>query len=178
MAACEFCSIVDGTFESEELYHDDLVIAVLHLKPASSGHILIFTKEHYQIIEQVPDYVIGHIFYLANKLSTVLFESLDAHGTNIIIENGAAAGQGIAHFSVHIIPRKENDGLKFDWAPAKVAGDALDIASIEIKKYAEHLHPSSFEFERKSAQKAVKEAPSTKKHAKSSPKAKQVRRIP
>jgi histidine triad (HIT) family protein len=136
MSVCEFCGIVQGEFESEELYSDESVIAVLHLKPAVPGQILLFTKEHYPIIEQVPDDVIGHIFSVANKLSVGLFESLGVQGTNIIIENGVAAGQSIPHFSVSIVPRNENDGMNLEWTPTKPSDDELDIAHAQLVEEA------------------------------------------
>ena len=147
---CEFCSIVNGELEGEEIYRDDKFVAVLHLKPAAAGHILLFTQHHYPILEQVPDFVVGEMFLVANKLSTTIFETLGAEGTNIIIENGVAAGQGIPHVSVHIIPRRENDGLtKLQWTPKKVNNDEMDVAQYQIKEQAEKVHPSTFEHEAK-----------------------------
>ena len=55
MSGCEFCGTAAGTLESDELYRDETVLAVLHRKPAAPGHILLFTLEHFPIMEQVPD---------------------------------------------------------------------------------------------------------------------------
>ncbi len=174
MIDCEFCAILNGDFESEELYTDDKVTAVLHLKPASPGHILLFTKEHYPIIEQVPDFVVGHAFKVANKLSTAIFESLSVQGTNIVVENGTAAGQSIAHFSVHVIPRNENDGLKLEWQPTKPGKEEVEIAHYQIKQQAESIHPSAFEKEKE----VVVEEKKEEKPVKDDFRWKQVRRIP
>lgn len=177
MTDCEFCAIVNGDFSSEEIYQDDKVIAVLHLKPAAPGHVLLFTKEHYPIIEQVPDFIVGHTFTVANKLSTAIFESLGAQGTNIIIENGTAAGQAIAHFSVHVIPRNENDGLKLEWQPKKPGKEEVEIAHYQIKEQAESIHPSMFE---KEMEEVVHEEPKKEKHDKHTEAhiLRQLRRIP
>ncbi len=148
MVDCEFCSIVNKELEGEELYRDDKVVGVLHLKPAAPGHILVFTAHHYPILEQVPDFEVGHVFSVANKLSTVVFETLGVDGTNIIIENGVAAGQSIPHVVAHIIPRHENDGLKLQWQPKKVGNDEMDIAQHQIKEQTENIHPSAFEKEK------------------------------
>ncbi len=145
MTDCEFCAILNGEYGSEEIYQDEDVFAVLHLKPAAPGHILIFTKQHFSILEQVPDFVLGQMFSVANKLSVAIFESLGAQGTNIIIENGIPAGQIIPHFSLHVIPRMENDGLGLQWQPKKVTADDLDTAFLQIREKAENIHPSKFE---------------------------------
>ena len=177
MTDCEFCAIIGGDFESEEIYQDEKVVAVLHLKPAAPGHVLLFTKEHFPIIEQVPDFIVGHAFTVANKLSTAIFESLGVQGTNIIIENGTAAGQSIAHFSVHIIPRNENDGLKLDWQPAKPGKEEMEIAHYQIKEQADTIHPSGFEKEKVVVEEPVEEK-KEEKHGEHAHLLKQVTRIP
>jgi len=142
---CEFCDIVNGKEQAETLYEDEDIIAVLHLKPAYPGQIIIFTKEHHTIIEQVPDPVVQNTFKIANKLSTVLFETLNIQGTNIIVQNGTAAGQTIPHFSVNIVPRSENDGLNFQWATQQLSKDEMETALLELKSHTETIHPDMFQ---------------------------------
>lgn len=189
MTACEFCSIIHGEFASEEIYQDDEVMAVLHLKPAAPGQVLLFTKEHYSISEQVPDFVMGRVFSVLNKISIAIFEALGVQGTNIIIENGTAAGQSIPHFSASIIPRRENDGLDLQWQPKKVGSEEMDVAHFQLKEQAESIHPSMFEHKKKivvgeKAHKAhedhEKPAEHPKKHAKAEEdyRLRQLRRIP
>jgi histidine triad (HIT) family protein len=172
---CEFCAIVRGQFESEELYSDDKVVAVLHLKPAAPGQILLFTREHYSIMEQVPDFVMSHVLNVVNKLSIAMFETINAQGTNIIIENGVAAGQGIPHFAVSIVPRYENDGLRLEWQPKKVSEEEMDVVLAQIKEECESVHPSAFEREKAQVVSAPVE---DKTVGESDYRAKQLRRIP
>ena len=102
------------------------------LKPAVPGHTILFTKKHYPIIEEVPNKTAAHLLVIANKLSTAIFESVACHGTNIIIENGTAAGQMIPHVSVHIIPRNEDDKLNLEWQPKKLSSDDIDIVHAQL----------------------------------------------
>ena len=110
---CIFCQIVSGKVQSRKIYDDDKVFAILDINPANPGHILLITKEHYSIMPQVPDDEIAHVFMAAKSLSNSMLRGIDAHGTNIIVANGITAGQRAQHFMVHIIPRKENDGVNF-----------------------------------------------------------------
>ncbi len=181
MAGCEFCAIVKGEYESEEVYQDEKLFAVMHLKPAAPGHVLLFTKEHHSIIEQVPDFVVGHALNVANKLSVAIFEAIGAQGTNIIIENGNAAGQTIPHFSVNIIPRRENDGLNLMWQPKKVTNEEMDMAQYQLKEQAEGISPAGFEQEKR--QVVVKEEREEKEEKKDKKEEqdylfRQMRRIP
>ena len=106
---CIFCQIINGKIPSKKVYEDKTCQAVLDVNPAAKGHLLIIPKEHYSIMPQVPDKVIGHLFTVSKKLSQVLLKSLKVSGTNIFIANGPAAGQRSQHFFLHLIPRLEGD---------------------------------------------------------------------
>ena len=110
---CVFCQIVAGKVQSRKVHDDEKVIALFDINPANPGHVLLLTKEHYSIMPQVPDDEIAHVFMVAKALSNSMLRGIDAQGTNIIVANGVAAGQRAQHFMVHIIPRKENDGINF-----------------------------------------------------------------
>ena len=110
---CIFCQIIAGKVQSKRIYEDENVLAVLDINPANPGHILLLTKEHYSIMPQIPDDVIGHVFIAAKSLSNSMLRTLEAQGTNIIVANGIAAGQRAQHFMAHIIPRKDKDGIEF-----------------------------------------------------------------
>ena len=110
---CIFCQIIAGKVQSRKVYEDDKVMAILDINPANPGHALLLTKEHYSIMPQVPDDEIAHVFMAAKSLSNSMLRSVDAQGTNIVVANGVAAGQRAQHFMVHIIPRKDNDGVNF-----------------------------------------------------------------
>ena len=110
---CIFCQIISGKVQSKKIYEDDEVLAILDVNPANPGHILIMPKEHYSIMPQIPDDEIGHIFMVAKALSNTLLRALEVQGSNIIVANGVAAGQRAQHLMVHLIPRKENDGVNF-----------------------------------------------------------------
>ena len=97
------------------LYENDKIKIFLGLEPVSIGHLQIFPKQHYSIFEDVPDDILTYMVGAANKLSMLLFEALRVHGTNIIIQNGVPSGQTVPHFSLNIIPRRTDDGLKLEW---------------------------------------------------------------
>ena len=110
---CIFCQIVQGKVQSRKIYEDEKALAILDINPANPGHTLLMTKEHYSIMPQLPDDEIAHIFMVAKSLSNSMLKSIDAQGTNIIVMNGIAAGQRAQHFMVHVIPRKDKDGVEF-----------------------------------------------------------------
>ncbi len=108
---CIFCQIIAGKIPSKKVYEDGKCIAVMDINPAAIGHVLLLPKEHYAVMPQVPEEEIGHMFMVAKHLSQAMLRRLRVGGTNIFVANGLVAGQNAQHFMIHIIPRKEGDGI-------------------------------------------------------------------
>ena len=144
---CILCNAVKGETELEKIYEDKEVVAVMHPRPAVPGHIFVFPKKHYQILELVPDYEVAHLFNVVNKLSIAVFEGAQAAGSNIILQNGVAAGQEIPHVCIHIIPRKEGDGINFQWEPKRLTEEQMSTVEMKVKEGAKDI--SEFETEKK-----------------------------
>ncbi len=134
---CPFCSIAEGKLASKKIYENDSFMAVLDIKPASRGHILLFPKKHYQLLAQMSEEEVSSLFTLANKLSAIVFECMKAEGTNIFTANGNAAGQMIPHVVVHIIPRWKDDKISFAWEGAKVDENEMNDIQQSISKIAQ-----------------------------------------
>ncbi len=129
---CIFCQIIGGAVQSKKVYEDDTVFATLDINPANPGHILLLTKEHYSIMPQIPEPVLSHMTAVIQQLSNALLRGLEAEGTNVIIANGVAAGQRAQHFMMHLIPRKENDGLTFSLPQKTHQGEVLSETANKI----------------------------------------------
>ncbi|MBI4152310.1 HIT family protein [Candidatus Woesearchaeota archaeon] len=108
---CIFCQIISGKIPSKKIYEDPSCLAILDINPATKGHLLLLPKEHYAIMPQVPQKELGHLFSVSKVLSRLQLRALHVSGTNIFIANGVAAGQRAQHFLLHLLPRKEGDGL-------------------------------------------------------------------
>lgn len=144
---CEFCQIVNKKADAKIIFEDEKALVILSPNPCCVGHILVMPKEHLSIIEQVPDYLVGHLSKLVNKISIAVFEVLQAKGTNILIQNGVAAGQKTNHFMIHIIPRKENDGLDFQWQQKQLNEEQMSTVELKLKEEAKGI--GEFEKEEK-----------------------------
>ncbi len=148
---CDICDLIKS--KKGKLYEDEKLIAVVAPKPATVGHVMVIPKKHGAILEQIPDYIVSDLFTKANKLSMALFEGLGAHGTNILVQNGVAAGQTHNHCIMHVIPRRENDGLDFNWQPKTLSDDEMSAVENKIKDETKGV---GF-FEKEPAQKEVVE---------------------
>lgn len=108
---CIFCKIIAGEIPSKKVYEDNEFYAILDINPAAEGHTLLMPKKHIQIMPQMDQALVGKIGDVSKKISSKLLKAFSVEGTSIFIANGVVAGQKAPHFIIHIIPRKENDGL-------------------------------------------------------------------
>jgi histidine triad (HIT) family protein len=92
------------------LYSDEWVYVEMPEDPSVIGHVVVKTK-NYSKIEDVPVEVAAHLFFVSSFVATALFESLGAHGTNIIMHSGKNPDNPEGELIVHVIPRFQDDGL-------------------------------------------------------------------
>lgn len=108
---CPFCDLVRGAAEVSMCYEDSTAIAFMDIQPVNPGHVLVVPREHYEAIQDVPRDVGAHLYDVAVRLIPVVQEATGTHDMNIVVNSGAAAGQNVMHYHIHIIPRREGDGF-------------------------------------------------------------------
>ena len=127
---CIFCKIANGEIPSRTLYEDEAFRAILDLNPATRGHALIIPKDHASDLHELPEESAGAVMVLAKRLAALMNERLHCDGLNLVQNNGQAAGQTVAHFHLHLIPRYVNDGQTLGWVPGEATPEDLD----EVKR--------------------------------------------
>ncbi len=146
---CLLCSVINNKVTARKVYEDKEVLAILHPTPASAGHILLMPKDHNAIFEQISEFVTARLFQVTNKLSSIIFESLQMEGTNIIINNGISAGQKWPHLTINLIPRRTGDNLNFQWSNKQFKDDDMSTAELklssETKRITEQEIPEEIE---------------------------------
>ena len=131
---CIFCKIANGGIPSATLYEDEDFRVILDLGPATRGHALILSKEHYANVIALPEEVTAKAFILAKKMAAKMMEVLHCDGVNVVQNNGEAAGQTVFHFHMHLIPRYKNDKSGFGWKPGKLTDEDRDEILEKLKE--------------------------------------------
>jgi len=114
---CLFCGIAHKQVPSYIIYEDDKIIAILDINPLTSGHVLLFPKEHYPVFQAIPQDVMDHLSKAIRLISNTMLKALKATGTNIYNANGVVAGQKAPHVIIHIVPRYDSDGINSFFIP-------------------------------------------------------------
>jgi len=108
---CIFCQIASGKIPAKKVYEDDQFLGVLDINPATPGHVLLLSKKHVAIMPQMDASQILQLAKATKELSKSMIQHLKVEGTSVFAANGVAAGQRAPHFMLHVIPRKEDDGV-------------------------------------------------------------------
>lgn len=136
MEDCIFCKIIKGDIPCQKVYENDKVFAFLDIMPVHKGHTLIIPKEHHETLLDMPDDTLAEVTKTAKKVAKAVVKAAGADGFNIGQNNGAAAGQAVFHFHLHVIPRFNGDGLKH-WPHGKLPEEDMKQIQEDIKNSLE-----------------------------------------
>ncbi len=111
MSDCLFCKIAKKEIPAKMVHEDNHCIAFRDTNPQAPTHILVVPHRH---IEKQADLtpgdseLIGHLHWVAAQLAKK--EKLNDY--RLVVNNGAAAGQSVWHFHLHLL-----GGRNFSWPP-------------------------------------------------------------
>lgn len=123
MSSCIFCQIVAGDAEAFVVASSDTAVAFLDIAPLSRGHSLVVPTRHVTDLLDGGADVLHEVAPVVEEVSRLLVGRLRADGINLFQSTGAAAGQEVPHFHVHLVPRWRDDGVL-----RRLVGDAASSA--------------------------------------------------
>ena len=101
MDDCIFCKIAAHEIPSTVVYEDDEVIAFDDLNPQAPVHTLVIPKKHYaNIVDGVPAETLAAMTHAIAEVAKA--KGLE-DGFRVIANTGAAAGQTVMHFHMHVL---------------------------------------------------------------------------
>ena len=131
---CIFCRIIRGEIPSQKVYENEVVLAILDINPIAFGHTLVLPKAHRETFNDLPPDVLGELVVRAQQVARGVVRATGAQGFNLLMNNGKCSGQAIAHAHWHVIPRKDDDQIKFHWQPRKYGEGQLEQMTGAIRE--------------------------------------------
>ena len=104
---CLFCKIVRGEIPAVRVYEDESTLAFMDVFPASEGHTLVIAKNHAPTLLEIAEADLLAATMTTQRIARAVQQALAADGLRISQFNGAAAGQSVPHYHVHIVPIRE-----------------------------------------------------------------------
>jgi histidine triad (HIT) family protein len=105
---CPFCEISAGRAQAEVVLEWDNVLAIVPLNPVTPGHVLVMPRTHVEDFTTDPLVSVATM-WAASRLAK------DMGPVNLITSKGREATQSVFHLHLHLVPRRENDGLALPW---------------------------------------------------------------
>lgn len=109
--ACLFCSIAEGTIQSEILYRDEQCFVIRDINPRAPIHLLIIPLSHIEGFQDssaiefhligFDEPLVGHLLKVAVYMAGL--EGAAEGGYRLSINQGENAGQTIPHLHVHLL---------------------------------------------------------------------------
>jgi ATP adenylyltransferase len=108
---CIFCHKLDQPDAQEHvLYRGEACFVMLNRYPYNNGHTMVVPYEHVPSLASLGDATILEMMQLVREVMRIIREEDQPDGFNIGINEGSAAGAGIAeHIHLHIVPRWSGD---------------------------------------------------------------------
>jgi histidine triad (HIT) family protein len=129
--SCIFCKIVAGEIPCFKLFEDAETLAFMDINPVHDGHCLVIPKAHSPNVFEIAPEEFAAAARTATKVAKAVNTAVQPDGINLMQANGEGAGQSVGHFHLHIIPRRGDDGLLFNWDPKP--GDRDHIATLAAR---------------------------------------------
>jgi len=113
---CIFCAIVAGTAPAERVYEDDSVVVIMDIYPAATGHVLVIPRRHSPDLWHIQPADAAKVMAASVEVAHMIRRALDPDGFNLVHATGRAAWQSVFHFHLHLVPRREGDGMVPPWS--------------------------------------------------------------
>ncbi len=112
MSDCLFCRIAAKQIPAKLVYEDDATVAFHDLSPQAPVHVLVIPKAHHADVSActaddptLAAQVLAAAVQVAQQLGV-------GDGFRLVTNNGAAAGQSVFHWHVHVL-----GGRAMNWPP-------------------------------------------------------------
>lgn len=112
---CIFCRIVAKQIPASVVYEDAHSFVFMDLGQVNPGHVLVAAKAHAENIYALDEAQAAAVFATAARVARAIRSAFAPQGLSVYQANGAAAGQTVFHFHIHLVPRHDADGMSLVW---------------------------------------------------------------
>jgi histidine triad (HIT) family protein len=127
---CIFCQILNEQAPCYAVHETRYTKTFLDVFPAAPGHCLIVTKDHYQDIFEATPEAISMVGHVSTLIAHTVKDELKCDGVGVFQLNGAAAGQTVFHYHMHVIPRNTGEDLSIH---SRLPGDPAELEAMAAR---------------------------------------------
>lgn len=120
-----FDKILRGEIPCAKIFEDDAIFSFMDAFPQSRGHALIIPKRKCESLLDIDEDALASVVRFSKKLAAAQRKVLNPDGIRVCQFNGAAAGQTVFYYHMHLIPMWEDKTL------AEHGGGMADLAALQ-----------------------------------------------
>ncbi|MCP4905972.1 MAG: HIT family protein [bacterium] len=109
---CIFCKIAKGQAPAHRVCEDERTLGFMDIFPVAEGHTLVIPKAHCTNLLDADARDLEALIARSQAVAHAIREVIDPDGIGVFQLNGAAAGQTVFHYHMHLIPRTRGDTLQ------------------------------------------------------------------
>ena len=134
--SCVFCAVVAGEADAHLVLEDESVVAFLDRAPVFHGHVLVVPRGHVETLGDLPVEELSELFDAVQRVARAVEApaGLAAHGSFVAMNNRVS--QSVPHLHVHVVPRRQKDGLRgFFWPRVRYDDEAhMEQTAIRLRE--------------------------------------------
>ena len=134
MSECVFCRIVARQIPATVVHEDEQTLAFMDLGQVNPGHVLVAVKKHAENLYALDDAQAGAVLRAAARVARAIRDAFKPEGLSVYQANGAAAGQTVFHYHVHLVPRHAGDGMALSWPVKNPPREKLEDYAARIRQ--------------------------------------------
>jgi histidine triad (HIT) family protein len=125
-----FSRIISGELPAQFVFRDGQWVAFLDIKATSRGHLLLVPRCETAFLADLPPEYLASLGPTLARVVRATKRALAVPAANVVVNDGAAAGQVVPHVHFHIIPRSPEDGgVPFQGHYVYTDGEAAQVLS-------------------------------------------------
>jgi histidine triad (HIT) family protein len=136
--ACVFCEIVARRAPASLVAESEGALAFLTIGPLRDGHTLVIPKRH---VVEYPDATaeeLAEVAALATEVVRRQRQLLGSQGETLTLASGVAGEQSVFHLHLHVVPRRDGDGIDLNswWErrARRATRDQLDRIAATLRR--------------------------------------------
>ena len=125
MSDCVFCNIDKSRIEIE----NDLALSFKDMYPVTEGHTLVIPKLEVKRLEDLPESGALSLMRTMQHVAKAVSAAFDGIDYNLILNNGANAGQEVEHVHFHVLPRPQGSSRPFHQRTKYAEGEMQEVGA-------------------------------------------------
>jgi len=124
----------EGNFRRGRFPRNQHTLAFMDAGQVNPGHVLVAAKGHAENLYELSDAQAGALLRTAACVARAIRDAYQPEGLSVYQANGKAAWQSVFHYHMHLVPRREGDGMALTWPAKNPPREKLAEYAAEIRQ--------------------------------------------